>query len=141
LKVRGREITAMVATGLVRLSKDQPVDVGASAELCVGTPEISSDGGDRKGWEVSEGGSAFFHCHRWIAAPNLQPRSAHLCLQFSPPARTIYLYTTNQSCHGSGVLGRIVGNRHSTWTSNAKFSRRSSRPWRLMRAGRTPPWN
>lgn len=36
---------------------------------------------DRKGWEVSEGGSAFFHCHRWIArftAPNTTPISPPL---------------------------------------------------------------
>jgi len=45
----------MVATGLVWLSKDQPVDVWALVELCVGTPEVSNDGGGET-WVGSERG-------------------------------------------------------------------------------------
>ena len=44
----------MVATELVGLSEDRPVDVGASTALCVGTPYIMVDV-DRKGCGGSEG--------------------------------------------------------------------------------------
>jgi len=60
LKVSGREITAMVATGLVWLSEDQPVDIGASNELCVETPETSSDGGGQKGVGSEQGWFGLF---------------------------------------------------------------------------------